>query len=103
MIGAVSRVFEIQVRSPIIGKVFRHLARSAGSSSANIAGHSNIEGIPTDDVMDVGGGVRARFAGGIKALNRQGRAWKAKTGLDKRSKRDDSWKHLHLGGRPIRN
>ena len=84
MVGAVGRVLEVQVRSPVIGEVFRHLAGSALSPGANIAGHSDIEGISANDVVDMRGRVHSRLAGRIKTLDSQSRAWEAKAGLGQR-------------------
>lgn len=53
MVGTVSGVLKVQVRSPVIGEVFRHLAGSALSPGGNVAGHGDIESISTDDVMDM--------------------------------------------------
>ena len=86
MIGPISRVFEVQMCHPIVGEIFGHLTSSASRPGGNVTSHSRIKGISTDDMMNMRGRVRARFAGGVKALSRQGRAWEPKAGLGQRSK-----------------
>ena len=98
MIGSICRMLEIQVRNPVVGKVFGHLASSAGCPGTNVASHGDIERISTDDVMNMGGWVRARLTGGIKALDSQRGAWEAEAGFHQRSKRNDRREDLHLCG-----
>jgi hypothetical protein len=71
VVGAIGRMLEIQGRGPVIGKVIRHLAGSAGGPRANVTRHGGIESVATNDVMNMGGWERTWIAGGIKALKGQ--------------------------------
>lgn len=91
--------------SPVIREVFWHLARGAISSSAHVAGHSYVEGISTNDVMNMRRRALARLTGGIEALKGESWAWETKAGLDKRSQRRNGVENLHLCdnlGEPLR-
>lgn len=88
----------LQLSNPVIGKVLGHLAGSAGSPGADIAVHGGVEGISTDDVVNVGGRELAWLSSGIKTLSGQGRAWESKSSSDDGNKGEERG-HLHPGGR----
>jgi len=83
VVAAVLGVLEVQDGGPVVGEILGHLARSAGSPLAYITVHGDVEGIAADDVMHVSRGERARLAGGIQTLERQGRAREAEAGVDR--------------------
>lgn len=87
-----------QLSNPVIRKVLGHLAGSAGCPGGDIAGHCGVEGISTDDVVNVGGRELAGLSSGVKTLSGQGRAWESKSGSDDGNKGEER-RHLHLGGR----
>jgi hypothetical protein len=89
-------MLEVQSGSPVVGKVFGHLARSASSSLADIAVHSRIESITTNNVMDVSGRERAWLGSRIKALEGQRGAWETKPSLDRGDEREGCGERLHL-------
>jgi hypothetical protein len=96
VVGAVGWMLEVQSGSPVVGKVFGHLARSASSSFADIAGHSCVEGIATNNVMNVSGRECAWLGSRIKALESQRGAWETKPSLDRGDEREGCGERLHL-------
>lgn len=64
-------VLEVQVGSPVVGKVFRHLTSSAGAPLANIARHGGVEGVASDNVVHMSGRNSARLDDGVEALDGQ--------------------------------
>jgi hypothetical protein len=89
-------MLEVQSGSPVVGKVFGHLARSASSSLADVTGHSCVEGIATDNVMNVSGRERAWLGSRIKALEGQRGAWETKPSLDRSNECEGCGERLHL-------
>lgn len=69
----------------------------AARAGGHIAVHCSIEGISTNNVMEMRRRESARLAGGVEALEGQGRAREAKTGVDERDEREGSRERLHLG------
>jgi hypothetical protein len=88
-------MLEVQSGSPVVGKVFGHLARSASSSLADITIHSCVESIATDNMMNVSGRERAWLGCRVKALEGQRRAWEAKPSLDRGDEREGCGERLH--------
>lgn len=72
MVRPVGRVLEVEVGSPVVGKVLRHLAGRAGGSLADVAFHGGVEGVAADDVVDVSGGDVARLDDGVETLDGEG-------------------------------
>lgn len=62
---------------PVIGEVFRESASRAAALLANITRHVRLEGIPTDDLVQMGGRRYARLDDGIEALNAHSRTSEA--------------------------
>jgi hypothetical protein len=96
VVGPIGRVFEVQSSSPVVGEVIGHLARSARSARTNVAVHSRVESISTDDVMDMSGWERAWLRSGIEALECQSGAGKTESSLD-RGDECEGCEGLHLG------
>lgn len=70
-------MLEEQNCSPVVGEVLRHLASGAGGPSTNISGHGGIEGISTNDVVEMGRRALARLDDRVKSLDGQRGAWEA--------------------------
>ena len=88
MIGTVRRVLEIKDGSPVIAKVFAHLARSAGAPVSDISAHGGVEGISTNDMVKMGRRDRARLDDGVESLDSQRRASEAQTCLGRGDERE---------------
>lgn len=86
--------------SPVVAKIFRELAGSAGSPRGNISLHGCVECISTDDMVDMGRRVGPRLDHRVKSLNRERRALETKTSLDRHDEGEGSRSNpLHLDGR----
>jgi hypothetical protein len=96
VVGPIGRVFEVQCSCPVVGEVVRHLARSTCSARTHIAGHSSVERIAANNVMDVSGWERAWLCSGVKALEGQGGTGEAESRLDGSDEREGC-EGLHLG------
>jgi hypothetical protein len=82
VVGAIAGVLEVQCRGPVVGEVFGHLTGSASGPRSDVAIHGCVEGISTNNVMNMGGWESAWLSSGIKTLEGQCRAWEAKPSLD---------------------
>jgi hypothetical protein len=91
-------MLEVQVGSPVVRKVLGHLAGCAGGPLTDVTFHGGVEGVAADDVVDMGGRNSARLNDGVEALDRQGRAGEAETGLNRRDQREGCCECLHVEG-----
>lgn len=79
--------------------ILRHLTSSAGASFANVTRHGGVEGISSDNVMDMSRRGLARLNNWINTLDSERGASKAKTGLNWRDERNCDRERLHLYNR----
>jgi hypothetical protein len=61
-------MLEIQSGSPVVGKVFCHLARSTRRSLSDVAIHGRVECIATNNVVNMSGRERAGLRSRVKTL-----------------------------------
>lgn len=88
VVGAVGGILEIQNGRPVVREILGHLTSGTVRPSPDIAGHRGVEGIPTDDMMKMRRPELAGLDDGVKALDGQRRASKAKASLSWRDERE---------------
>jgi hypothetical protein len=97
VVRAIGRILKVEVGSPVVREVLRHLAGGACGPRTNITLHASVKCVSANDVMNVGGWEHARLDDRIQALDGQGRAWESKASVDRRNKRECGGERLHLG------
>ena len=70
VVGAVG-VLEVHSGGPVVGEILSHLAGGASGPLANVTSHTGIEGVTTDDMVDMTRWVRAGLDNRVKTLNGQ--------------------------------
>ncbi len=90
-------MLEVQLRGPVVGEVLRHLAGGAGGLLADVAGHGGVEGVSTDDVVDVGGGASHQAGQQGRGAGPSGSSMEAQAGVGNADE-GGGGEQLHLGG-----
>lgn len=90
---------EIQNGRPVVAEIFAKRTRCARALLANVALHAGVEGIPADDVVEMGRADDARLDDGVQALHGERGASEAEGGLDGRGERQGEREGLHRAWR----
>jgi len=90
VVGPVRRMLEVQGSSPIVGKVLGHFAGGTGSPRADITLHRSIEGVSTNDMVNMGRRVRAWLDDRIQTLDGQCAALETKSSLNRHNESERS-------------
>ena len=85
---------------PVIAEVLRERAGGAGAALSNVPGHGRVEGIPADDLVEMGGGHFAGLHDGIEPLDGQCGAAESKGsfGLRREGENEGEVFHSSVGG-----